>query len=100
MSQGKLTPYDVIIRPMVTEKTTLAREQRKYVFEVNLKANKHQVRNAVEKLFNVKVEKVNILLMKPKPKRRGLFEGDTRRWKKAIVTLKEGHVIKELEVQQ
>ncbi|MCS7174559.1 50S ribosomal protein L23 [Pseudothermotoga sp.] len=100
MSQGKLTPYDVIIRPMVTEKTTLARENRKYVFEVNLKANKHQVRNAVEKLFNVKVEKVNILLMKPKPKRRGLFEGDTRRWKKAIVTLKEGHVIKELEVQQ
>ncbi|MCX7812146.1 MAG: 50S ribosomal protein L23 [Pseudothermotoga sp.] len=100
MSQGKLTPYDVIIRPVVTEKTTLARENRKYVFEVNLKANKHQVRNAVEKLFNVKVEKVNILLMKPKPKRRGLFEGDTRRWKKAIVTLKEGHVIKELEVQQ
>lgn len=100
MSREKLTPYDVIVRPIVTEKTTSARENRKYVFEVNLKANKYQVKNAVEKLFNVKVEKVNVSLVKPKPKRRGLFEGSTRHWKKAVVTLKEGHVIKELEVQQ
>lgn len=100
MNREKLTPYDVIVRPIVTEKTTSARENRKYVFEVNLKANKYQVKNAVEKLFNVKVEKVNVSLVKPKPKRRGLFEGSTRQWKKAIVTLKEGHVIKELEVQQ
>lgn len=100
MNQQKLTPYDVIIRPIVTEKTTSAREDRKYVFEVNLLANKNQVKDAVEKLFNVKVEKVNILIVKPKPKRRAMFEGRTRQWKKAIVTLKEGHTIKELEVQQ
>lgn len=100
MNKQKLTPYDVIVRPIVTEKSTAAREDRKYIFEVNLLANKHQVKMAIEKLFNVKVEKVNVLLVKPKPKRRGLFEGKTRQWKKAIVTLKEGYTIKELEVQQ
>ena len=100
MNQQKLTPYDVIVRPIVTEKSTSAREEGKYIFEVNLLANKHQVKRAIEKLFNVKVEKVNVLLVKPKPKRRGLFEGNTRQWKKAIVTLKEGYTIKELEAQQ
>ncbi|HBT39634.1 MAG: 50S ribosomal protein L23 [Thermotoga sp. 50_1627] len=100
MNQQKLTPFDVIVRPIVTEKSMAAREGRKYIFEVNLLANKHQVKMAIEKLFNVKVEKVNVLLVKPKPKRRGLFEGTTRQWKKAIVTLKEGYTIKELEAQQ
>jgi len=97
MKRGKLTIYDVLVRPLVTEKSLALREQRKYVFEVNPLANKGLVKEAVEKLFNVKVEKVNIMNMKPKPKRRGVFEGKTRSWKKAIVTLKEGYTIKELE---
>ncbi|ABQ47308.1 MULTISPECIES: 50S ribosomal protein L23 [Thermotoga] len=97
MKQEKLSLNDVLIRPIITEKALILREQRKYVFEVNPLANKNLVKEAVEKLFNVKVEKVNILNMKPKPKRRGIFEGKTRSWKKAVVTLKEGYTIKELE---
>ncbi|MGJ8454977.1 50S ribosomal protein L23 [Pseudothermotoga sp. U03pept] len=100
MNQQKLTPYDVLIRPLLTEKTTAAREDRKYAFEINPLANRVLVKNAVETLFKVKVEKVNISVCKPKPKRRGRFEGRTREWKKAIVTLKEGYTIKELEGQQ
>ncbi|HBJ82190.1 50S ribosomal protein L23, partial [Pseudothermotoga sp.] len=93
MNQQKLTHYDILIKPITTEKTMLDREKRKYVFEVNVLSNKALVKNAVESLFNVKVEKVNISLVKPKPKRRGRFEGKTRRWKKAVVTLKEGYTI-------
>lgn len=96
MKQEKLTPYDVIIRPILTEKSHRLMNERKYVFEVNPLANKGQIKEAVEKIFNVKVEKVNVINVKPKPKRRGLFVGRSRRWKKAIVTLKEGYVIKEL----
>ena len=97
MKRDKLTIYDVLVRPLVTEKSLALREQRKYVFEVNPLANKGLVKEAVEKLFNVKVVKVNIMNMKPKPKKRGVYEGETRGWKKAIVTLKEGYTIKELE---
>jgi len=57
------------------------------------------VREAIEKIFNVKVEKVNLLNVKGKPKRRGVLEGRTRSWRKAIVTLVEGYRIKELEGQ-
>ncbi len=96
MKQEKLTPYDVIIRPILTEKSHRLMNEGKYVFEVNPLANKGQIKEAVEKIFNVKVEKVNVINVKPKPKRRGLFVGRSRRWKKAIVTLKEGYVIKEL----
>lgn len=100
MNQQKLTPYDVLTRPLLTEKTTLAREGRKYAFEVNPLANKNLVKDAVETLFKVKVDRVNISVVKPKPKRRGRFEGKTKGWKKAVVTLKEGYSIKELEGQQ
>ncbi|MFN3283123.1 MAG: 50S ribosomal protein L23 [Pseudothermotoga sp.] len=100
MNQQKLTPYDILTRPLLTEKTTLAKENRKYAFEINPLANKALVKNAVETLFKVKVDKVNISVVKPKPKRRGRFEGTTRGWKKAVVTLKEGYTIKELEGQQ
>ncbi|MCD6551056.1 50S ribosomal protein L23 [Thermotoga sp.] len=97
MKQEKLSLNDVLVRPIITEKALGLREQRKYVFEVNPLANKNQIKEAVEKIFNVKVEKVNVINIKPKPKRRGIFEGRTRSWKKAIVTLKEGYTIKELE---
>lgn len=84
-------PEDVIIAPIVTEKSyRLANEENKYTFRVHPDANKIEIKNAVEKLFNVKVVKVNTINMKPKRKRLGKFEGKTRRWKKAIVTLKEG----------
>ncbi|MBO8162000.1 MAG: 50S ribosomal protein L23 [Thermosipho sp. (in: Bacteria)] len=93
---------DIVIRPVVSEKAYYAREDRKYIFEVAKDANKLQIKEAIEKLFNVKVEKVNVINVKPKPKRdirRGAMarEGYTRSWKKAIVTLKEGYTIKELE---
>ncbi|SHH50298.1 50S ribosomal protein L23 [Thermosipho atlanticus] len=93
---------DIVIRPIVSEKAYYAREDRKYVFEVVKDANKIQIKEAIEKLFKVKVEKVNVINVKPKPKRdirRGALarEGYTRSWKKAIVTLKEGYTIKELE---
>ena len=96
MKQEKLTPYDIIIRPILTEKTHRMMNEGKYVFEVNPLANKGQIKEAVEKIFNVKVEKVNVMNVKPKPKRRGWYVGKTKKWKKAIVTLKEGYVIKEL----
>ncbi|MCD6448976.1 MAG: 50S ribosomal protein L23 [Thermotogaceae bacterium] len=96
MKSEKLTPYDVIVKPILTEKTHLMMNDRKYVFEVNPLANKGQIKEAIEKIFDVKVEKVNVVNVKPKPKRRGIYQGKSRRWKKAIVTLKEGYVIKEL----
>jgi len=97
MKQSKLTAYDILVKPLVTEKTMFLRGDRKYTFEVSPLANKAMIRQAVEKTFNVKVESVNISNCKAKPKRRGRFEGYTRNWKKAIVTLKEGYTIKELE---
>ncbi|MCD6104690.1 MAG: 50S ribosomal protein L23 [Thermosipho sp. (in: Bacteria)] len=93
---------DIVIRPIVSEKAYYAREDRKYVFEVAKEANKLQIKEAIEKLFNVKVDKVNVVNVKPKPKRdirRGALarEGYTKSWKKAVVTLKKGYTIKELE---
>lgn len=93
---------DIIIRPIISEKATNLRANREYVFEVDKNANKTQIKEAVEKLFNVKVERVNTIIVKPKPKRdlrRGYSarEGYTKEWKKAIVKLAEGYVIKELQ---
>ena len=91
---------DVLLRPLITEKTVASGEMNKYIFEVHRDANKYTVKAAVEKLFNVKVEQVNIMNMKGKPKKRGVFVGKSRSWKKAIVTLVTGYRIKELEGQQ
>ncbi|PZC52748.1 MULTISPECIES: 50S ribosomal protein L23 [unclassified Mesotoga] len=90
---------DVLLRPLITEKTVASGEMNKYIFEVHREANKYTVKDAVEKLFNVKVEQVNIINMKGKPKKRGVFIGKSRSWKKAIVTLVTGYRIKELEGQ-
>lgn len=87
-------PHDIIIRPLVTEKAVnLAQEQNKYVFFVDRKANKIEIRNAIEELFNVKVTAVNTMNVKGKKKRVGRFEGLTQMRKKAIVTLNEGDKI-------
>ena len=92
-----MNPYQIIRRPVVTERGTGLREENKYLFEVDRRANKVEIKQAVEVLFNVKVAAVNTVSMKGKPKRLGRFVGRTSNWKKAIVTLKEGHSIEFFE---
>jgi large subunit ribosomal protein L23 len=74
--------------------------ERKYTFKVHQDAHKTQVRQAVEELFEVKVEKVNILKVQPKPKRRGTFRGTRPGWKKAVVQLRVGETIEIFEGAQ
>jgi len=86
--------YDIIKRPLLTEKATDLREHFNQVcFEVDSRANKREVAKAVEKIFNVKVTGVNIANTKPKPKRLGIHHGYRTGYKKAIVSLKEGDTI-------
>lgn len=82
-------PRDVIKRPVITERTSDFMEQNKYVFEVALKSNKTEVKQAIEAIFGVKVANVNTLRMPAKPKRYGKYSGYTSEWKKAIVTLRK-----------
>lgn len=77
----------IIIEPVVTEKTNSMKELNKYVFKVDLRANKFQVLKAIRELFNVHPLKCNIINVKPKPKRKRYKIGRTSYWKKAIVTL-------------
>jgi len=82
---------EIIKRPIITEKSMqLVEKQNQYTFVVDKRANKIQVRNAVEELFDVKVVNVNILNMKPKKKRVGRYEGFQGAIAKAVVTLQEG----------
>jgi large subunit ribosomal protein L23 len=85
-----LTPHEVLVRPIISEKNTMLNELGQYVFEVSDRANKIMVRQAVEELFGVGVTAVNVLNVKGKRKRSGRNIGVTRSWKKAIVTLKPG----------
>jgi large subunit ribosomal protein L23 len=80
-------PRDIIRRPIITEETTEMMEQGKYVFEVDLNANKVEIKKAIEQLFDVKVKKLNTMRVKGKIKRYGRFSGRTPERKKAIVTL-------------
>lgn len=85
---------DILRRPIVTEKNMARVETRRtYTFEVEPNANKIEIRNAVEKLFNVKVQTVHTMTVKGKMKRRGYSEYHTGAWKKAVVTLQEGSKI-------
>ena len=84
---------EIIIRPIITEHSYDMMEKGVYTFEVAKSANKIEVRKAVEEIFNVKVTKVNIINVKPKPKRVRYQIGKTRAWKKAMVTLAEGDTI-------
>lgn len=85
---------DVILRPIITEKSMkVMAEDNKYTFEVAKDTNKVEVAKAVESLFNVKVEKVNISNVKPKAKRVGRYTGTTKAIKKAVVKLAEGNSI-------
>lgn len=78
---------DIIIAPIVTEKSSMELQEGKYTFEVNKKATKIEIAKAVEKLFEVKVLKVNTISVKGKEKRMGAHSGMTPSWKKAIVTI-------------
>ena len=83
------TPYDVIIAPVITEKSMDDAANRKYTFKVARTANKTEIKNAVETAFGVTVEKVNTANYDGKIKRQGRYEGRTPGYKKAIVTLSE-----------
>ena len=83
----------VIIRPVVSEKTYVLAEAGKYTFRVHDKAHKTQIRQAIEQLFEVKVVGVRTASVKSKPKRRGISRGRTRSWKKAIVQIAAGESI-------
>lgn len=85
--------YDIIREPLITEKGTKHEKERKYFFRVHRSAQKHEIREAVERIFNVKVEKVNTMIIGGKWKRVRYQPGKTADWKKAVVTLKEGQKI-------
>ena len=84
---------DVIKAPIITEKSSTLAQNNTYVFSVDVKANKTQIKEAIEKVFNVSVENVNTVNVKPKKKRVGRYAGKTNRVKKAIVKLKKGSSI-------
>ena len=88
-----MEPTQVIIRPVLSEKTFALAEAGKYTFRVHDKAHKTQIRQAVEQLFDVNVVEVRTASVKSKPKRRGQTAGRTRHWKKAMVQLREGDSI-------
>lgn len=81
------TPYDVILKPVISEASMDAAENKKYTFKVARDANKTEVKKAIEEIFDVEVAKVNIMNVKGKKKRMGRFVGMTSASKKAIVTL-------------
>lgn len=84
--------YKIIIEPLLTEKSQLGTQQNIYFFKVQKKANKKEIKDAVERVFNVKVKKVMIVNVKPKKRIRGRIEGKKSGYKKAIVVLKEGKI--------
>ena len=89
--------HDIIVRPIITEKSSRMMEHNKYTFEVHRQVNKIRIREAVEEIFKVKVTDVHVINVHPKPKRMGAFRGLSRSWKKAIVTLAEGQRIEFFE---
>ena len=92
-----MDPRQIVIAPVVSEKSYSLIEDNKYSFRVHPRAHKTQIRQAVEELFDVKVEAVNVLKVQPKPKRRGFHRGTRPGWKKAIVQLREGDRIEIFE---
>ena len=88
-----MDPTQVIIRPVVSEKSYVLAANDKYTFRVHPDAHKTQIRQAVEALFDVKVVEVRTITVRSKPKRRGYTSGRTRQWKKAIVQVRPGDSI-------
>jgi large subunit ribosomal protein L23 len=85
--------FDTIDRPIITEKATILREEGTYTFRVDPRANKIQIRQAIETAFEVHVKSVRTVSVPSKPKRQGLFSGYRAGWKKAYVTLRQGETI-------
>ncbi len=93
----ELHPYAVILRPLVTEKSTVLAGQGQYAFRVARAANKHQIKAAVELAFDVEVKAVNVMNVRGKARRNLRGVGASPDWKKAVVTLKPGHKIEIIE---
>jgi large subunit ribosomal protein L23 len=89
--------YQILLRPLVTEKSTTLAESGKYAFEVAREANKVQIKEAVEKAFKVEVASVNVMTVPGKMRRAGRRRGMTPSWKKAVVTLEKGNKIELFE---
>ena len=92
-----MEPYDVLKKPLITEKSTSLLQENKYTFEVDTRANKTEIKQAVQSIFKVKVEKVNTMRVKGKTKRVRNIPGKTPDRKKAIVTLRKGDKIEIFE---
>ena len=93
-----MDPHQVIIRPVISEKSYgLIETANQYTFQVDKRANKNQIKRAIESAFDVRVDKVNTANVKSKPKRQGLTRGRTSTWKKAVVKLAEGERIELFE---
>ncbi|HHV26597.1 MAG: 50S ribosomal protein L23 [Clostridiaceae bacterium] len=82
-------PHDIIVKPIITEESMDAMADGKYTFVVDKKANKSQIKRAIEEIFDVKVDKVNTINIMGKEKRMGVHVGRRPNWKKAIITLSE-----------
>jgi large subunit ribosomal protein L23 len=95
-----VTARQVILRPVVSEKSYALLAANKYTFRVHERATKTQVRQAIEEIFGVRVRGVRVSWVKPKPKRRGWTQGKRRQWKKAIVTLHPDDSIELFEGQE
>jgi large subunit ribosomal protein L23 len=92
-------PRDVIIRPVISEKSYAQIDNGKYTFEVAQGARKEEIKKAIEDIFKVHVTSVNTIAMRGKRKRQGYTSGKTRSWKKAIATLREGERIEVFEAR-
>ena len=89
-----MTPHDIVIRPLITEKTSIQKEVNNQItFEVDRRANRVEIKKAIENIFNVNVVGVKTMQVKGKTKQRGRIVGKRRNWKKAIVTLMPGERI-------
>ena len=95
-----LTNEQILLSPVVSEKSYAGIAEGRCTFKVHPDAHRMQVRQAVEDLFGVHVERVNIVKVQPKPKRRGLFKGTRPGWKKAVVQVREGETIEIFEGAQ
>lgn len=90
-------PHDVVLYPVISEKSYAAIDQGQYTFMVDPRSNKSEIKDAVQEIFDVKVTRVNTSRTKGKPRRRGLTKGHTAAGKKAVVTLAEGSQIEFFE---
>ena len=91
---------DLIIKPLVTEKSSLFQSEGKYFFHVKKDSNKIEIRNTIEKLYDVKVKKVNTVTARGKNRQHGRIRGKCSDWKKAIITLSEGTIEIATEVKK